>query len=725
MSKTLSQKRTLQDTTISSSLIENYKMQIMEKDKTIFELSRIKREHEKQIESMQKQLDSKNETIKQLKHNLDKTTSKLHQCEIIISKHKETINELHAHFEKQITSLTNDNLYLQNKTAELEKALSNTQDNIKQSFQEYQSLDKDNLILQDTLNNKLTIISKYEELFDKLNEDNKSIPSLKKKIIDLENALEQNKNEISSLQTKNERIQSEKREVDSKLKNAINENQKDKFNIQKINKLTFEIENLRKDYNYKEKENNTLNDKYKALIKENDNFVHSITSELSQFTNYLENINASTQSPLCYNNNNNVSSSNVVGNVFALKYEIVIKSIEVLKSKVIELINTDLTRINKLTSCNTEIENRNKQLLIDNESIQNENAIYQHKLKETEAQTQEMQNQYTALNNTYINLKDKHIKLKQSYEDILYKNEHNSKETQDVFISLYSKLMNEEYLFCNGNDPISTSNKMINQINSIISDNTQLRIEISELKNNNDKMKERLAQLTEENNIIQNKNTLLEQNINEQLNYIESSKESEMKMQKNILYDKIKALSQLLEQSNQLVLMYEKEVKELKCRNATVEYNLKMLTNSHMELEQNVNYNNSSLQSEIEEKEQKYYAMLNEIKLKDIHIQSLEKLLNCNGIKYDQSMIIGNLLRNTKECKSIVPQYQEEESIESSFIRNEKHEQELKNLMSCFDEKNTKSNVYKDNDNNNTYDVKIDDNNNKRIPGKLYSIKKK
>jgi hypothetical protein len=222
--------------------------------------------------------------------------------------------------------------------------------------------------------------------------------------------------------------------------------------------------------------------------------------------------------------------------------------------------------------------------------------------------------------------------------------------------------------------------------------------------------------------------TLLEQNINEQLNYIESSKDSEMKMQKNILYDKIKALSQLLEQSNQFVLMYEKEVKELKCRNAEVEYNLKMLTNSHMEFEMNVNYNNSTLQSEIEEKEQKYYAMVNEIKLKDIHIQSLEKLLNCNGIKYDQSLIIGNLLRNTKECKSIVPQYQEDESVESSFVRNEKHEQELKNLMSCFDEKNLKSSGNKD---DNISDRKIDDdnnkinNNNKRIPGKLYSIKKK
>ena len=730
MSTTISQKRTLQDiTTTSSGLIENYKMQIMEKDKTIFELSRIKREHEKQIESMQKEIHSKSESIKQLKHNLDKTTSKLHQCEIIISKHKETIHELHAEFEKQITSLTNDNVYFQNKTAELEKALLNMQDDIKQSIQEYQSLDKDNLILQDTLNEKLALISKYEELFDKLNEDNKLIPSLKKKIIDLENALEQNKNEISSLQTKNERIQIEKKEIDSKLKNAINDTQKDKFNIQKINKLTFEVENLRKDYNYKEKENNTLNDKYKTLIKENDNFVHSITSELSQFTNYLENVNASTQIPLSYNNNNNnVSSSNVIGNVFALKYEIVIKSIETLKSKVIELINADLTRINKLTSCVTEIENSNKQLLIDNENIQNENAIYQHKLKETETQTQEIQNQYTTLNNTYMKLKDKHIKLKQSYEDITYKNENNTKETQNVFTSLYSKLMNEEYVFCNGNDPITTSNKMINQINNIISENAQLRIEISELKNNNDKMKERLTQLTEENNIIQSKNTLLEQNINEQLNYIESSKDSEMKMQKNILYDKIKALSQLLEQSNQLVLMYEKEVKELKCRNAEVEYNLKMLTNSHMELEMNVNYNNSTLQSEIEEKEQKYYAMVNEIKLKDIHIQSLEKLLNCNGIKYDQSLIIGNLLRNTKECKSIVPQYQEDESVESSFVRNEKHEQELKNLMSCFDEKNLKSSGNKD---DNISDRKIDDdnnkinNNNKRIPGKLYSIKKK
>lgn len=47
----------------------------------------------------------------------------------------------------------------------------------------------------------------------------------------------------------------------------------------------------------------------------------------------------------------------------------------------------------------------------------------------------------------------------------------------------------------------------------------------------------------------------------------------------------IKKLTELLEDSNQIISSYEKENEELKEKNQKFETNLKLLTNSHIELE--------------------------------------------------------------------------------------------------------------------------------------------
>ena len=52
-----------------------------------------------------------------------------------------------------------------------------------------------------------------------------------------------------------------------------------------------------------------------------------------------------------------------------------------------------------------------------------------------------------------------------------------------------------------------------------------------------------------------------------------------------------------------------------------------MLTNSHSELEQIVNNDNSGLKHELDIKEQNNNELLKELEIKDLHIKSLEKLL--------------------------------------------------------------------------------------------------
>ena len=730
---------------LNANTLENYKMKIMEKDKALFESARTRREQEKIIETLRRELELKEENIEQLKLQLDEMSFNLHQYETILSKNTGDMNELQRRSEEQLTSLNDQRASLLKKNEELEKVLASTQENIKTSFQEYQSLEKDNLILKDTINDKLSIISKYEGIFDQLKKDNKQIPSLKRKIIDLESILDKYKSEINTLKDKNDRLQNDKDETDSRLKIAMNENQKEKLNSQNIYKLNFEIENLRKDYSNKEKENLNLIEKYKSTLKDSDNFVHIVTCEIGQFTNHLESLNTSTKTLMKMPLSSIKSfTSTGIGNSFSLKYEVIMKSIELLKTKTIELLNSDLISINKLTASLAENEAKLKRFLSEKESSQKDNAILRHKLNEAETQTRDMKNSLDALNESYNKLKDNYLKLKQNYKEYSDKHETINKETQDFIITLHSKLIKEDNQgFNNNNDTVMTSNKIIERVSNLLMENSQLKNEVVELKNKNDKMKENMTQLIEENNDIKNQNSLLEQSTNEKLNHIESTKDTELKQQKDILYDKIKSLTQLLEQSNQLILTYEKEVKEHKARNAKLENNLKMLTNSHLELEQNINHNNSTLHSEIEEKDQKYNSLLREIELKDIHIQSLEKLLNSHNIQHEQLIqpsqnLVGKILRNTQQSQYMIPQqYQEEESNASSFIKNEDHEQELKKLMSCFNSTdntiNFNNNTIDPYNNVNTTEPKADEcinnnvinNNNRRIPGKLYSTKRK
>ena len=140
-------------------------------------------------------------------------------------------------------------------------------------------------------------------------------------------------------------------------------------------------------------------------------------------------------------------------------------------------------------------------------------------------------------------------------------------------------------------------------------------------------------------------------------------------------------------------------------------------------------------------KDLKYNNLLREVELKDIHIQSLEKLLNVNNIQYDTynqmnntNNQVGKIQRNNStsnlkvQAQYILP---EQENNSSSFIKNEEHEQELKKLMNCFGNCNTNNTNNNDElyNNINTTEPKSNENNsvinNKRIPGKLYSTKRK
>ena len=148
-----------------------------------------------------------------------------------------------------------------------------------------------------------------------------------------------------------------------------------------------------------------------------------------------------------------------------------------------------------------------------------------------------------------------------------------------------------------------------------------------ETNNKNNEYKTKMNKILNENKDLKNKMTFNDQSMSEQLTELQNSKENELSRQKQMLYEKIKSLTNLLEESNKLIKSYEIEVTQLKNKNSKLEYNLKMLTDSHSELEKIVNNNSAGLKSELEMKEHNNNELLKELELKDLHIKSLEKLL--------------------------------------------------------------------------------------------------
>ena len=71
----------------------------------------------------------------------------------------------------------------------------------------------------------------------------------------------------------------------------------------------------------------------------------------------------------------------------------------------------------------------------------------------------------------------------------------------------------------------------------------------------------------------------------EELNHLDNSKNDEIKKHRESLYEKINSLTKLLEESNNMMSEYENENLRLKKKCDKYEYNLQMLTESHLELE--------------------------------------------------------------------------------------------------------------------------------------------
>ena len=237
---------------------DNLTLKIIEKDKIIFDLMKKEKENIKIIDNLKSSLKEKEDEIIKLMQEIKETELKFSQKEIILNQKKG--EDLLITDEKQntIIKLQKENNDLNNNIINLNNIIKVYEQEKKSNFEENKkNCEKiSELINQIKRNENLLKMLKNNE--NNLREENKIIPSLKRKIMDLENIIRDYQNKITDLRKNNDKYINDNEELNKKINKNTEEKLKEKNNEQNIIRLNYKIDFLSNELNSKKIENENI-----------------------------------------------------------------------------------------------------------------------------------------------------------------------------------------------------------------------------------------------------------------------------------------------------------------------------------------------------------------------------------------------------------------------------------------------------------------------------------
>jgi hypothetical protein len=586
----------------------------MEKDKVIFEFSRTLKETEKVLDNTKKLNLAKEEVIIKLKDEIKDLKFKLKNSENMQRFREDELHKYKSHTEGKFIMVTKEKENLEDKLLELTKLFENNQKDYQTTLIEYKKVEKQLMKLKQNFADKNESIQINERTIEGLKAENKLIPSLKKQISDNENYIKELLQEISNEEKKVIKAQKDKDDLETKFKEFINEDRLEKDNLNKFVKTKYELDTLKKNYEEKLKELEASNEKYKNLNKDSDNLVLVISNELAQFTNSFnnlninKNLNTKIQESAC----SNFSNNKIFSSYFLLKYELVNKNFEILKNKIIEYYNNSLVTITKLDKSKSDFERSYREISLDKDNLLKENSQIKSKNKDILERNQELEKEVQKTSEDNKNLKQSYVKIKTENEDILKRNDNIINEIQHFLRTIFDKLkekfpnmsQNEKSVqdyqcfYSYGENFSSESGRnfaeiILQYLDILLKDYSKVLSNEKDYLENLKLNKVQLKNHEDEKEILKTRIERLIANQNEESKQAELIKNEELKRQREVLYEKISSvklnylykLTNLLEESNTMISLYENENCELKEKVSKLEYNLKMLTDSHIELE--------------------------------------------------------------------------------------------------------------------------------------------
>ena len=721
-------------TSIGSNQINKFKLQIIEKDKIILDLKQKEKELNKHINELNLSLTEKDDQIFHLEDRIKELLQALKSTETQTEIKFNQFSENEKNFNKKMNDIIIENENLKNKIQNLTAVIEANETSMKNLYIEKQKKEEDIQNLIEELKKKDNVIDINQNKKQILINENKQLPWLKGKIDDLEKIILELKDEIVGLRDINDKLIEEKNELNELVKKKEEEIQKNRVYEQSLINLNNKNILLNKEIQKKGNDIQSLDDKYLSLLNNNETFVHLITNELGNFLNYLESVNLNNlisfnNSPfkIPLNNLPNFEHTKLDEN-FMLKYEILTKCILQIEEKITDMLNVCKNSINKINHDIIILEEKNQNIINEKNEIKKENYALKNKITDI---TQDNNDKNLSLQKKVNELTEainQNQLLKKDNEDLIYRNSVLDKEYQRLINDIDNKLiqfpiktienLDEENFLINNqnfakenfnNMTTLSTNKVIHKIDSLIYLNKEINRELSEMIRENKSMNQKNIDLNNENLLLKDKIQSYEESIQTEIVNYKNKKENELNETKEILFKKVKSLNNILEQGNKLIKSYELEVAELKNKNSKLEFNLKMLTQSHQELENIVNSNENGLKEQIDIKENDYQNLIKEIQLKDLQIKSLQNLLAQYQEGKNEDGINDYLIQNEE--------YKEDDSI-VSFAKDNFREMQLNKLINNLDDYNNKNNNAECDDDNNI------NMNNQREPGKIIFNKK-
>ena len=719
-------------TSIGSNQINKYKLQVIEKDKIIFDLKQKEKELNKHINDLNLSLTEKDDQIFHLDNRIKELLQALKSTEAQTEIKFNQFSENEKNFNQKINDIIIENENLKNKVQNLSAVIEANETSLKNLYIEKQKNEEYIQKLLDELKKKENVIDINQNKKQILINENKQLPWLKGKIDDLEKIILELKDEIVGLRDINDKLIEEKNELNELVKKKEEEIQKNRIYEQSLINLNNKNILLNKEIQKKGNDIQSLDDKYLSLLNNNETFIHLITNELGNFLNYLESINMNNlislnNSPfkIPLHNLPNFEHTKLDEN-FMLKYEILTKCILQIEEKITDMLNVCKNSINKINHDMILLDEKNQNIINEKNDIKKENFALKNKITDL---TQDNNDKNLTLQkkvNELTDMQNQNQLLKKDKEDLIYRNSVLDKEYQRLINDIDNKLIQfpiktlenfeeDNYLINNpnfakenyNNMTTLSTNKVIHKIDSLIYLNKEINKELNEMIRENKNINQKNVDLNNENLLLKDKIQSYEESIQNEITNYKNKKENELNETKEILFKKVKSLNNILEQGNKLIKSYELEVAELKNKNSKLEFNLKMLTQSHQELENIVNCNENGLKEQIDIKENDYQNLIKEIQLKDLQIKSLQDLLAQYQEGKNEEGMNDFLIQNEG--------YKEDDSI-VSFAKDNFREMQLNKLINNLDEINNKKN-----ENNIDKNINI---NNQKEPGKIIFNKK-
>ncbi len=531
--------------------------QIMKKDKIILTYSKSLSEQKIKINSLHELLEAKEIETKKLENEIKNLKQKIINHE----KDKNMYNEQEMKYLNELDSQKRKSETLEQNFSEKynesinfinsqEKKINELENDIEKLNDKIRELEKQIFEKNENNENLQLMVQKYQN-------ENKEISSLNSKILEYEETIEKNNQKINLLSSMNEQLKKENLSINSKLNEFLIDDGNKELNFKnQILELTKELSDIKSKFKIKSDELTKLNVNNENINKENENLSFYITCKLNDLNDLFDKIKISPKDVIKYQ-----KEINKMNNKNDIKYEIIEDALSKVKNNIFNLLTDFNSKLEKFENTISELEKQREIKDMDFNSLETESSNLKYQNIDLGKKHEELIKNYQTLNQSHLRLKQLYSEICHDYE-ILYNQ--NGKMIDDI--NAFYERLNGYFISCG----INCDNSRLCQGKTVLQ-NVILFIQ---------KYNKKEEELKNANQIIFELNNKLEE-------------------QKNSTLIQIKELTNIIDDSKNIIKAYENENENLKIEFEKLNYQYKMLQNKQIENEDNNELNDSNHKNQI------------------------------------------------------------------------------------------------------------------------------